>query len=78
MTRLKYTILSPLKRRVTIRRHSFKGYELVRGGKEVISDAPMHDLAEAEKFAKIYCDYWGDDYGGVEQASDMGRKPWAK
>jgi hypothetical protein len=67
MSRITYTTLSPLKRRVTIRKHTFKGFEVVRGGKEVLTSEPLHDLVEAERFAKTYCDYWGDEYGGVEK-----------
>ena len=67
MSRITYTTLSPMKRRVTIRKHPFKGYEVVRGGKEVLTSEPIHDFAEAERFAKTYCEYWGDEYGGVEK-----------
>lgn len=68
MSKCKYikTTLSPLKRRVTIRKHSLKGWIIYRGGKDVISDRPMQDKAEAEEFARKYCDYWGDEYGGFE------------
>lgn len=78
MTRLTYTTLSPLKRRVTIRKHPFKGYEVVRGGVDLLSDEPIHNLEEAERFAKMYCDYWGDEYGGLENDTKNGAKQCVK
>ena len=65
--RFGYKPLAPILRRVTIRKHPFKGYELVRGGKDVLTSEPLHDLVEAERFAKTYCDYFCDEYGGVEK-----------
>lgn len=69
MSKCKYTrtSLSPLTRRVTIRKHPWKGWAIYRDGKETISDNPIHDRKDAEDFARKYCAYWGDEFGGFEE-----------
>lgn len=52
-------------RRVTVCPHPWKGYAVLRDGKDVVCSVPFYKLSEAVAFAHDYCSKWGDEYGGV-------------
>ena len=52
------------KREITIAKHSWKGWCVLRDGKDTITDVPM-TRDEAEEFARRYAQWWGDRFAGV-------------
>ena len=57
--------------RITVRRGTWRGWRVLRGGHDSITHRPFSSEQEAIEFAQAYCARNGDSFWGVETEEDQ-------